>query len=254
MKILAILVLSILVLGVLFVHWANKPENVEALQKKRALEATQKIEEAKKQITVQKEQAVTQKEIETKKATMKLVIDENFANSRFEQLDFTYPTISYFTIKKNELNFLGMVYKGQNPQAYFISSKDEFSDFTAEMQVGIWGGDAYAGIFWGAQANGDKNPDQYQAAFSTPNTLYVEAGEDEDFGLGGLISSENKQVLRVERFGKHLLVSVNGRVLFNDDVASAKRGKIGLIIGHRGGLRPNVQSISIGINRFQVWQ
>ncbi|MVM33486.1 hypothetical protein GO755_25845 [Spirosoma sp. HMF4905] len=254
MKILAILFLSILVLGFLFVQWANKPENVEALQKKRAMEAAQKIKDEKKQVAIQKEQVVVQKEIETKKASMKLAIDENFANSRFEQLDFRYSNISYFDVKKNELNFSGMVYKGQNPQAYFMISNDDFGDFTAEMQTGIWGGDSYAGIFWGAQPNGDKNPNQYQAAYASPNTLYVEAGDDEHFGLGGLISSENNQLLRVERFGKHVQISVNGRVLFNENVASAERGKVGIIIGHRGGIRPNIESISIGIKQFKVWQ
>lgn len=254
MKILAIVIISILILGYLFVQWANKPENVAALQQKRVNDAAQKIEDTKKEAIFRKEQAVFQKEIEAKKATMKLVIDENFAKNRFEQLDFKYSKSSYFKFEKNQLDFSGMIFKGQNAQDYFITSKDDFGDFTAEMQTGTWGSYAFAGIFWDARDTGDRNPKQYQAAYATPNTLYVETGDKDYFNLGGLIASENNQVIRVERFGKHLKVSVNGRILFNETVASAERGKVGLLIGHRGGIRPGTESVSIGIKRFQVWQ
>lgn len=254
MKILAIAFVSVLVLGFLFVQWANKPENVDALKKKRAMEATQKLEEEKVQAEIRTEKAIVHKEIETKKATMKVTIDEHFANNRFEQLDFHYDHINYFKFGKNEFNFSGMVAKGQNAQDYFIISKDDFGDFTAETQLGIWGGDAYAGIFWAAKNNGDKNPKEYQAAYSSPNKLYVEAGNEESFSLGGLISSENNQLLRVERFGKNVKVSVNGRVLFDEQVESAERGRVGIFVGHRGGIRNTVQSISIGIKSFKVWQ
>ena len=247
MKIFAIILLSILCLGYLFVQWANKPENVEALKKRRAMEATQKIE-------TEKEQARMRKEIEAKKATMKLVIDENFANNKFEQLAFKDNTITYFEFEKNEFNFSGLVTKGQNAQDYFITSKDDFGDFTAEIQMGIWGGDCHAGIFWDAKENGDMNPKEYQAAYSSPNRLYVEAGDQETFNLGGTISSENNQLLRVERVGKSLKVSVNGRTLFDEQVESVGKGKVGIFVGHRGGIRDNVQSISIGIKSFKVWQ
>jgi len=254
MKILVIALLSFLVLGFLFVQWANKLENVDALKKKRAMEAIQKTEDANEQAVISKEEPIVRKEIETKKAAMKLAIDENFANSRFEQLDFRYSNIHYFKFGKNEFNFSGMVTKGQNAQDYFIISNDDFGDFTAEIQLGIWGGDAYAGIFWDAKDNGDKNPTEYQAAYSSPNALYVEAGDNERFSLGGLIASENNQLLHVERFGKNLKVSVNGRVLFDEQVESAGRGKVGIIVGHHGGVRNNVQSISIGIKSFRVWK
>ena len=253
MKILAITILSVLVLGFLFVQWANKPENVDALLKKRKMEAIQKKENEANEAVAHKEKALRQKEIETKKANTKLAIDENFANSRFERLDFKDSNITYFKFGKNEFEFSGMVFKGQNAQDYFMSSKDDFGDFIAETQLGIWGSDAYAGIFWDAKANGDRNPVQYQAAYSSPNTLYVEAGEKERFDLGGVISSENNQLLRVERFGKNVKVSVNGRILFDEQVESAGNGKVGLFIGHRGGIRNNVQSISIGIKSFKVW-
>lgn len=254
MKILAITILSVLVLGFLFVQWANKPENVEALKKKREMEAIQKTENEEKEAKARVEHALIQKEIESKKVSMKLVIDENFANNQFERLDFKSGHIGYFKLEKNELNFSGMLTKGQNAQDYFITSKDDFDDFIAEMQIGIWGENAFAGVFWDAKPNGDRNPEQYQAAYSSPNTLYVEAGDKERFSLGGLISSENNQLLRVERFGKNVKVSVNGRTLFDEQVESTNSGKVGIFIGHRGGTRNTVQSISIGIKHFRVWR
>jgi hypothetical protein len=247
MKILAIVFISFLILGFLFVQWANKPENVAALQKKRKLEAAQKV---KNEVV----KAIVQKEIELKKRSLTLEIDEDFASNRFEKLDFHDSNISYFKFGNHEFEFSGMVTKGQSAQDYFITSKDDLGDFAAETQIGIWGGDAYAGIFWDAQATGNKNPKQYQAAYSSPDVLYVEADDKERFNLGGVIASENNQLLHVERFGKNLKVSVNGRILFNKQLASAGKGKIGLIIGHRGGNRNNVQSISIAIKRFRVWK
>ena len=254
MKILAIIIVTVFAFGFLFVQWANKPENVEALKKKRAMEVTKKLENEKAQAIIRSEKAIAHKEIEAKKATMKLVIDEHFADNRFEQLDFHYGHINYFKLGENEFNFSGMLTKGQHAQDYFIRSKDDFGDFTAETQLGIWGGEAFAGIFWAANDNGDNNPLAYQAAYSSPNKLYVEAGNDKSFSLGGLISSENNQLLRVERFGKHIKVSVNGRTLFDEQVESAQRGRVGIIVGHRGGIRNSVQSISIGIKSFKVWQ
>ncbi|WP_460967970.1 hypothetical protein [Spirosoma migulaei] len=254
MKILAITILSILVLGFLFVQWANKPEQVEALTRKRKMEAIQKMENEKKEVQTRIDHALIQKEIESKKANMTLAINENFANNRFERLDFKYDHIDYFKLEKKELNFSGMLAKGQNAQDYFMSSQDDFDDFIAETQIGIWGENAYAGIFWDAKPNNDKNPEQYQAAYASPTTLYVEAGDTERFSLGGLISSENNQLLRVERFGKNVKVSVNGRTLFDEQVVSTNSGKVGIFIGHRGGTRNMVQSISIGIKYFKVWQ
>ncbi|QMW05947.1 hypothetical protein [Spirosoma foliorum] len=253
MKFFIIAILSIFLLGYLFVQWANKPENVAALQRKRALDAAQKIEDEKKQAAIAKGQAVFEKEIETKKGSMKLVIEENFAQNRFEKLDLKDQNTSYFQFEKNELHFSGIIYPRQNQQDYFIRSKDRYGDFIAEIQLGNWGGDAYTGIFWGANDNGNQNPTHYQAAYATPNTLYVQTDDKEDFGLGGMISSENNQLLRVERFGKHIKASVNGRVLFNKTVESAETGKVGIILGHRGGIRANNQSMDIGIKYFKVW-
>ncbi|MBD2703709.1 hypothetical protein IC229_23895 [Spirosoma sp. BT702] len=254
MKIFVITLLVIIALGYLFVKWANKPENVEALQKKRASEAIQKIEDEKKQAALLIEQAAARKEIERKKGLLKLVIDENFASNRFEKLAFNDGNISYFKFGKNEFEFSGLLTKGQNAQNYFISSSGDFGDFVAETQIAIWGTDCHAGIFWDGQPNGTKNPSRYQVAYSSPNRLYVEAGEEESYNLGGLIASENIQLLRVERFGKILTISVNGRVLFDEFLETAGKGKVGLFIGHRGGIRDNTESISIAIKHFKVWQ
>ncbi|GAB3955282.1 hypothetical protein GCM10028805_42410 [Spirosoma harenae] len=254
MKIFAIAFLVILVFGYLFVQWANKPENVEALKRKRAMDAARKVEDKETQAALVREQAILHDEIEHEKSGMKLVIDEDFARKGFEKLDFNYPTVRYFNFETNKLDFSGTVYRSQNPQEYFITSTEDFNDFIAEIQIGIWGDIAYAGICWDVKPAGNLNPAYYQAAYSSPNHLYVKAYDKERFGLGGFISSENNQLLRVERFGKRLKVCVNGRILFDKSVESGRKGKIGIIVGHRGGIHPDGQSISVGINHFKVWQ
>jgi hypothetical protein len=247
LAILAIGLIGVLFLGFLFVRWANRPENVEALQKKRETEAAQKIDDDRKQ-------AELAKEIETKKANLKLVVDENFAGNRFEFLDYKYDKVGSFKFEKNEFVCSALILRGQNPQEYFIFSKEDFEDFAAEMEFGIWGTDAYAGIFWDAVPNGERNPAQFKSAYSSPNTLFVHTGGMESFGLGGVIASENNQRLRVERFGKNLKVSVNSRILFDKTVETSSGGRIGIYLGNRGGIRNEPQSISIGIKNFKVWK
>lgn len=248
LAILAIGLTGVLFLGFLFVRWANQPENVAALKKKRETEAAQKIDDDRKQ-------AELAREIEAKRANLKLVVNENFAGNRFEFLDYKYDKVSSFKFAKNEFVCSALVLRGQNPQDYFIFSKEDFADFAAEMEFGIWGTDAFAGIFWDAAPNGERNPAQYQSAYSSPNTLFVHTAGQESFGLGGLIASENNQLLRVERFGKNLKVSVNGRILFDETIeTSSGRGRVGIYLGNRGGIRSEPQSISIGIKNFKVWK
>ena len=81
--ILGILIACLAVFVMLFVRWANSPEQVAEMQKQYKEQATKKIVD-------EKSKAALDKEIEAKKANLKLVIDENFANNRFEFLDYNF--------------------------------------------------------------------------------------------------------------------------------------------------------------------
>lgn len=237
----------VLILGYLFVQWANRPETIAEFKRMDEEKAAKKAaDDARK--------AEIDKEFEAKRENLTLVIDENFANNRFESLDFTYTKFSKFSFEDHEFKTSSIIYHHSPPQNYFIFSQEDFADFAAEMDLGIWGGDAYVGIFWDAQPNGQNAPTYYQAAYSSPNGLYVKTKDVQDFDLGGFLESENNQKLRVERFGKKLRVSVNGRILFDQIVESAGSGKVGICLGDRGISRENNGSMSIDVKSFKVWK
>jgi len=247
LAILGFVILGFLILGFLFVRWANQPENVAALQKKRETEKAQKIEDDKKR-------AELEKEIEAKKANLKLVIDENFANNQFEFLDYKFDKSSQFKFKDNQFNYYVFSTRYSNPTNYFIFSKEDFGDFAAEMDFDIHGYDSRAGIFWDAQPNGDQNPTGFQVAYSSASGLDVEAGDSENFNLGSFFESLTTQKLRVERFGVNLKVSVNGKVLFDKMLENHGQGKVGIFLRNHGGDKDDNSSIDIDIKSFKVWK
>lgn len=247
LAILAAIIIIVVALGFLFVQWANRPENVERLQKERQEEAARKVEDEKKQ-------ADLNKEIEAKKANLKIAVDENFANNRFEFLDYKFDKSSQFKFEKNQFSYNVFSTRNSNPVNYFIFSKEDFEDFAAEMNFTIHGYDARAGIFWNTQPNGDRDPTEYQVAYSSASGLDVQAGESESYDLGSFFESVTTQKLRVERFGRRLKVSINDEVLFDKDIKNAGPGKVGIFLRNRGGNKEDSNSISIDINSFKVWK
>src|SRR4051812_1700524 len=93
-----VIVIGFIILVFLFIRWANSPEQVAEFKKMREAEAAQKAEDEKKR-------AEQEKEIEAKRANLKLVIDENFSNNRFEFLDYKFDKSSQFKFKDNQFNY-----------------------------------------------------------------------------------------------------------------------------------------------------
>ena len=146
--------------------------------------------------------------------------------------------------------------RGSNPTNYFIFSKEDFADFTAEMDFRISGYESRGGIFWDGQPNGDRNPTAYQVAYCSASGLDVEASDtEESFNLGSFFESVTEQKLRVERFANHLKVSVNDKVLFDKIIKDMGQGKVGIFLRNRGGNKDdNSSSINIDIKSFKVWK
>lgn len=254
--IFAVIIIGLLVLGFLFVRWANSPEQVAALKKAREREAAQKIENEKTRTEDAKKQIELDKESEAKKANLKLVIDENFANNRFEFLDYKFQNSSQFKFESNQFSYYVFSTRGSSPNNHFIFSKEDCTDFAAEMDFRIHGYEAIAGIFWDAQPNGDRDPTSYQAAYSSASGLDVNAGDtEESFNLGSFFESVTEQKLRVERFSNRLKVSVNGKVLFDKIVKDIGQGKVGIFLRNRGSNKnDSSSSINIDVKRFKVWK
>jgi len=248
LAILGIGFIGFLILVFLFVRWANQPEQVAELKRTREAEATKKAEDDKKR-------AAMEKEVAAKKANLKLVIDENFANNRFEFLDYKFDKLSLFKFEENQFHFSIFSIRNSNPTNYFIFSKEDFGDFAAEMDFDIHGYYSRAGIFWDAQPNGDRDPTVFQTAYSAASGLDVEVGDDsESFNLGSFAESVTTQKLRVERLGKSLKVSVNGEVLFDKTIENTGQGKVGIFLRNRGGSKSNSDSINADIKSFKVWR
>lgn len=256
LAILAFIIISVLVLGFLFIRWANSPEQVTALKKEYEREAAQKIEDEKKRAEDAIKQVEIDKEIEAKKANLKLVIDENFANNRFEFLDYKFQNSSQFKFKDNQFNYYVFSTRSSNPTNHFIFSKEDFTDFAAEMDFRIHGYEANAGIFWDARADDDRDPTAYKVAYSSASGLTLEAGDaEESFNLGSFFESVTEQKLRVERFANRLKVSINGKVFFDEIVKDTGQGKVGIFFRNRGGNKDNSSSsIDIDVKSFKVWK
>lgn len=249
LAILGIGIIGFSILGFLFVRWANQPEQVAELKRTREAEATKKVEDEKKRVELEKEVAA-------KKANLKLVIDENFANNRFEFLDYKFDKSSQFKFEENQFHFSVFSVRNTNPTNYFIFSKEDFTDFAAEMDFDIHGYYSRAGIFWDAEPNGDRDPTSFQNAYSSASGLDVEAGsgDSDSFNLGSFAESLTTQKLRVERLGKSLKVSVNGEVLFDKRIENSGQGKVGIFLRKEGGSKSNADSINVDIKSFKVWR
>jgi hypothetical protein len=246
----AIVLVFVLVAGYLFVSWANQPENVAALQKQRETESAQKALD-------EKERAAAEKETAEKKANLKLAIDENFANDKFEFLDYKFDGSSQFKFKDNKFNYSVFSTRNSNPSNHFIFSREDFGDFAAEIEFDVHGYESRAGIFWDAQPNSDVNhdPETYQVAYSSASGLDVKAAGDwETFNLGNFFEAVTTQKLRVERLGKSLKVSINDKVLSDKIFKDGGQGKLGIFLRNNGGNKKDSNPIDIDVKSFKVWK
>lgn len=240
----------VIVLGYLFVSWANRPENVDALKKQREAEAAQKAQD-------EKERAQLEKEMPARLANLKLAIDENFANGKFEFLDYKFENSSQFKFKDGKFNYYVFSTRNSNPSNHFIFSKEDIGDFSAEMEFDIHGFDARAGIFWDAQPNPEnhRDPVAYNVAYSSASGLDVDAGgEATSYDLGTFFEAVTTQKLRVERIGRSLKVSINDKVMFDKILKGSAEGKVGIFLRNRGGNKDDANPIDIDVKSFKVWK
>lgn len=234
---------GIFLFGLAFAHWANKPENVAALQAKRKKDERQRIADEKRKVELAQEVAA-------KRLSLKLVIDETFAGNKVNVLQDPSGD-SQIKLQDNKLRYTTTVTKGQGSAGSRVFSQEAYGDFVAEADLTVAGSPAYGGIAWDVTKDGEPN---YYAAYSSPDHLYVRTDGTEHFSLGGFLKAENDQKIRVERFSEHLQVSVNGRVLYESTTKGPiTAGKVGLYLGHRGGA-DSPTSVIIVVKSFKLWE
>lgn len=229
-----------LISGYLFVNWANQPENVKAVLDQREKEAAQKIEDRKRQAEHDQQLAV-------KRAGLKLVIDETFDDNRLLSLDAESIKTQGFKLEDSHFKYTTLVTKGQNAYAFPVLSRESFEDFAAEIELDVWGDQAFVGLCWSSDSG------VLQSAYSSPSRFYTELDSSDSFALGGLLASVNSQKIRVERFGSWMSASVNGEVYFEGLVEKAPRCKVGIYVAHGGG-GEYPRSVSVIVKSFKVWR
>lgn len=271
-KAILIILATLLILGYFFVQWANKPENVEALLKAREQEKKQAIADSIKAEEVKKEQRLAAavgawKDVEIQKKTeadLHLEIDETFQNNRFKYLE-VQKTSTTKTVDNN-LIYSTTVYKKTTAETILALSKKEFENFVAEMEIEISGDELGVGIVFNYKEvhkktlfgmmetwNADRISSSLQSASLTINN------EDETENLVTLkevltLKSIPKQTIRLEKKGKQLKVSVNGKIIFDKavDQYSYPKGKVGIYTATSNSTNWN-QSVIGTIKNFKVW-
>ncbi|MFN8357614.1 MAG: hypothetical protein U0Y10_24360 [Spirosomataceae bacterium] len=272
LKIILIALAVFLVLGYFFVQWANRPDNVEALLKKREEDRKQAVADSLKAIQQKKQQeaeaqvaAQHEAEIQRKTETdLRLWIDETFANNRLMMLEDQQA--NSVKLKDNALTFSTLVYKKSSYGYAIALSKEEVDNFVAEAEVEISGDELSMGIVFNHHKTGKKDfaGHEYTAGDYVYSGLqYLNVNLDGDASNKRLISlkemltfkSVPKQLIRVEKKGKHLTVSINGQKMWEDQNAtySAAKGKIGLYIRTANSGDWN-ESVIGTFKRFRVWK
>lgn len=271
-KAILIILATLLILGYFFVQWANKPENVEALLKVREQEKKQAIADSIKAVEDKKQQrleaaAGAWKDVEVQKKTeadLQLVIDEKFKENHLNDMELQKSPM--IKMSHNILIYSTTVYKKTTSETILALSKKEFENFVAEMETEIAGDELGVGIVFNYKEvykktlfgtmetwNSDRVSSSLQSASLTVNN------EDETENLVTLkevltFKSIPKQKVRLEKKGKQLKVSVNGKIIFDKaiDKYSYPKGKVGIYTATSNSTDWN-QSVIGTIKSFKVW-
>ncbi len=239
MKVFLILIIVLFALGYMFVQWANKPENVEALLKQRKADSLN-AELASKKVNKTKPNPQTPEDEGDSKVSSGLIVDENFANNRFQSLK-KYPE-STAEIKDNTLIFSTLVQQKKSYSNILALTDGEYVDFVAEMEIELAGDIIGLGIAFNFKESMKKT---IFGEMKTWNSDAVYSGlQYMASELGGSIENERlvkftevfksitKQKLRIEKNNNRLKISINGQLVQDRliEKMTYPKGKIGILV------------------------
>ena len=238
MKTFLIIFLILLTLGYMFVQWANKPKNVEALLKQRKTDSLNAVLASKKVEKTKPNPQIPEDEGDSK-ASSDLIIDENFANNRFQSLK-KHPESSA-KIKDNTLVFSTLVQQKKSYSDILALTDGEYVDFITEMEIELAGDAISLGIAFNFKESMKKTIFGEMKTWSSDavySGLQYMASE-----LGGKIENERlvkrtevfksipKQKLQIEKNDNRLKISINGQLVQDRLITKIThpKGKIGIL-------------------------
>ena len=272
LKIAFAVLVMVIAAGFLFVQWANRPENVDALLKAREqkkiqakadslqAEIAEKQKQAEEASAFRKEQEVQRKT----EADLKLVVEETFKGNLVEYLDL--PKNARGKLEDNSLVFSAIAYRKASTEYILALTKQEYDHFAAEMEMEIWGDELTIGILFNYKEGRQKTligeMDTWKADRIGSGLQRVRLKLNKDDEQKSLVSLKEeltfksipKQKIRLEKKGKRLKVSVNGQVKFDKTVEeySALNGKVGIYAAVSNSSDWN-GSVLANIKSFKVW-
>ncbi len=272
LKIAFVVLVIFIAAGFMFVQWANRPENVDALLKAREQKKIQakadslQAEIAEKQKKAEEASAFRREEEVQRKteADLKLVVDETFKGNVLKYLDLSKNAGG--KLEDNSLVFSAITYRKTSTEHILALTKQEYDHFAAEMEMEIWGDELIVGIVFNYKEGRTKSLigelDTWKADRIGSGLQRVRLRLNNDDEQKSLVSLKEaltfksipKQKIRLEKKGKHLKMSVNGQVKFDKTVKeySALNGKMGVYVAVTNSSDWN-GSVLANIKSFKVW-
>lgn len=247
-----LILLSIILLGYLFVQWANKPENVKALLEERAEEQRRKIIEDSLRKEAEKKEALIQQKTE---AELQFVFEENFDNNSFKYL--INQGVKRAIFENNKLHFSAPIVTPKSQIDVVLGlTNDEYENFVAELDIDLSEGDIRKGVVFNAkfQKNGALIGDYLLVGKKHVNILVGNESEIKNIEFD--LEEQSQQKIRFEKKGKSIRISINGQLVFEKTVEKYKNdnGAIGIGVKYFNNNKDFNRSVKTIIKGFKLWK
>lgn len=246
------LLLVCVVSFMLFINWANQPENVQASLEMRTQEAIQATQDAQIKANADATATAVMAQIDERLSNASLVFEENFdTDSAFLAQNAGDQSL----YMEDDMPKISLSFPG-----FRIWQTDrEMGDFAAELDCEAAGEGSFCGLAYGIQKT---EPNLFYASYISSGGY---CGFDDH--TSAIFSSKGWYCnppaspaaaflsrLRVERFGLNLRFYVNGklmdeRILSNEE---ARRGSVGVYTGRQGS--DNSGIFYVRLDHFSLWE
>ncbi len=230
-KIIILLLVIIVIVALMFLRWANKPENVASQQKKYEKQKEQTITDSIKKLNDKNNFL----ELDVRE-NLDLTVDFNeiFNNNQYQ---FLQPIITTTPIIKNhEILIDTWVYKNTVTETPFAITKNEYENFSVDMKMQINGNGLFIGVIFNYVANEKPNSWNADRICSNPYGVEITINNHDESKRMSSLSDNLKgkgnftQIIKLVKKNKQLKLFINDVLVCNKIVEhySNQIGKIGL--------------------------